>query len=68
MCERLATDSLIPIIQAVNPSKVLPDGGDMNNVELSIDKIAVEYHGVTVNSIINWYFPILPKPEIPERR
>lgn len=48
MCERLATDFLIPIIQEANPSKVLPVGEHMKNVQLSVDKIAVEYHGVTV--------------------
>lgn len=37
MCERLATDSHITIIQAANPSKVLQDGGNawiMSNFQL----------------------------------
>lgn len=46
---RLAANSLISIIQATNPSKALPVGERMNNVQLSIDKVAIEYHGVTVN-------------------
>lgn len=46
---RLAAYSRLSIIQAANPSKVLPVGERMNNVQLSIDKVAIEYHGVTVN-------------------
>ncbi len=46
---RIATDSLISMIQAANPSKVSPVGERMTNVQLSIDKVAIEYHGVTVN-------------------
>jgi hypothetical protein len=61
MCERLATDSHITIIQAANPSKICRMGERMD-IQLSVDKIAVEYQNVTLKfynklavSFSDWY-------------